>query len=110
MCQTAAEALRHGGLDPFNLALRNTGVFIGHAQGSNLAGDFTYGTCIEEAAQFLREVPGFDQLPPADQESIIGDLVETVALGDLSYDLDAYVTRIERTPSTTRRYFEELTP
>ena len=49
MCQTASEALRHGGLDPFNLPLRNTGVFIGHAQGSNLAGDFTYGTCIEEA-------------------------------------------------------------
>ena len=52
MCQTAAEACRHAGLDPFNLPLRNAGVYIGHAQGSNLAGEFTFGTCIEEAAQF----------------------------------------------------------
>ena len=68
MCQTAATACRHAGLDPFQLPLRNTGVFIGHAQGSDLAGEYTLGTSIEEAAQFLREVPGFQELPPAAQE------------------------------------------
>ena len=78
MCQTAAEACRHAGLDPFNLPLRNAGVYIGHAQGSNLAGEFTFGTCIEEAAQFLREVPGFQQLPPADQEALVEELIATV--------------------------------
>src|SRR5690606_4694793 len=47
MCQVAAEACRHAGLDPFNLPLRNTGVYIGHAQGSDLSGKMVYGTCIE---------------------------------------------------------------
>src|SRR5262245_33056396 len=37
MCDVAASALRHAGYDPFNLSLRNTGVYIGHAQGSSLA-------------------------------------------------------------------------
>ncbi len=78
MCQAAAAACRHAGLDPFNMPLRNTGVYIGHAQGSNLAGDLIYGTCIQEAAQFLRKVSGFQQLPAADQESIIRELVDTV--------------------------------
>ena len=78
MCETAAAACRHAGMDPFNLAVRNTGVYIGHAQGSDLAGDFTYGTCIEEAAQFLREVPQFQQMPPAEQEAIVRELVESV--------------------------------
>jgi len=78
MCEVTASALRHAGLDPFNLPLRNTGVFIGHAQGSGLAGDYTYATCIEEAAQFLREVDEFRQLPPADQEAVIQELVATV--------------------------------
>ncbi|HEY1601537.1 MAG TPA: beta-ketoacyl synthase N-terminal-like domain-containing protein, partial [Pirellulales bacterium] len=78
MCQTAATACRHAGLDPFQLPLRNTGVFIGHAQGSDLAGEYTMGTCIEEAAQFLREVPGFLELAPAAQEAILRDLITTV--------------------------------
>jgi acyl transferase domain-containing protein/acyl carrier protein/NAD(P)-dependent dehydrogenase (short-subunit alcohol dehydrogenase family) len=78
MCDVTASAFRHAGLDPFNLPLRNTGVFIGHAQGSNLAGDYTYGTCIGEAAQFLREVKGFQQLPPAEQEAVIDELIATI--------------------------------
>ena len=78
MCQTVGEALRHAGFDPFNLALRNTGVYIGHAQGSNLAAEFTYGTCIEDAAQLLGEVPGFQQLSSEQQEAVARELVETV--------------------------------
>jgi acyl transferase domain-containing protein len=78
MCQTAAQACRHAGMDPFNLPLRNTGVYIGHAQGSSLAGDLIYGTCIEEGAQFLREVSGFADLPQAEQDAIIQELVDSV--------------------------------
>ena len=73
MCEVAADACRHAGSDPFNLPLRNAGVFIGHAQGSGLAGDYTYATCVEEAAQFLREVDDFQQPAAADQqEAVIG--------------------------------------
>ncbi len=78
MCDTAAAAFRHARLDPFNLPLRNVGVYIGHAQGSRLGGDLTYGTCIEEAAQFLREVEGFAALPPGQQDEVIRELVDRV--------------------------------
>ncbi len=78
MCDVAASALRHAGIDPFNVPLRNTGVYVGHAQGSTLAGDQTYSSCMQEAAEFLRETPAFRQLPPAEQEALIRELVERV--------------------------------
>ncbi len=81
MCGAAAEACRHAGLDPFNLPDRNTGVYIGHAQGSDLPGDLTFGDCIEEAAEFLREVPEFQQLPAADQDALVRELVAAAREG-----------------------------
>ena len=78
MCDTAAEALRNAGMDPFNLKHRNTGVYIGHAQGSSLSGDYTYYSCIEGAAQFLHDVPEFHTLSPADQQAVIDELVARV--------------------------------
>ena len=38
MCDVAASAMRHAGIDPFNVPLRNTGVYVGHAQGSTPGG------------------------------------------------------------------------
>ncbi len=78
MCGVAAAALRHAGIDPFDVSLRNTGVYIGHAQGSELGCDYTYATCVGEAAEFLREVPDFQQLPAAEQDTIIRTLVSEV--------------------------------
>src|SRR5262249_54476916 len=78
MCDVAASALKHAGRDPFNVPLRNTGVYIGHAQGSTLAGDLTYASCMREAAEFLRDVPAFQQLTAAEQEALIRELVERV--------------------------------
>lgn len=80
MCGVAADALRHAGFDPFAIpdALRNTGVYIGHAQGSELGCDYTYATCVGEAAEFLRDVPDFQQLPAAEQDEIIRGLVADV--------------------------------
>ena len=93
MCETAAKACRHAGLDPFNLPLRNAGVFIGHAQGSSRAGEQTYATCVEEAAQFLREIDTLRNLPQQAQDTVIRELVEGVrrklpsAPGDAVEDL-----------------------
>ena len=78
MCDVAASALSHAGYDPLNLTLRNTGVYIGHAQGSSLAGDHTISSCMAEAAEFLREVPGFARLPADAQEAVIREFVERV--------------------------------
>ena len=105
MCETAAAALRQAGFDPFNLALRNTGVYIGHAQGSNLAADYTYGTCIEEAAQFLREVPEFQQLAKSDQEAIIRDLVDTVRTESPKRTVDSPDVAINMVAGTITKAF-----
>ena len=80
MCEVAAAALRNTMLDPFDLpdALKHTGVYIGHAQGSNLAGDCTYSTCIEEAAEFLRESEAFRELEPKAQDGVIHELIRDV--------------------------------
>ncbi len=78
MCQTAHEALVHGGFDPFHLPTRNVAVYIGHAQGSEKAGDNTYGTGIEEAAQFLREVDEFRSLTAETQQAVIDELIADV--------------------------------
>lgn len=37
-----------------------------------------------------------------------GDYIEEVSLGGLLYEINEHVSRIERTPATTRLYFEEL--
>ncbi len=81
MCEVAAAACRHAGLDPFNLPLRNTGVYIGHAQGSDLSGDLTFGDCIEEAAQLLRDVPDFKPLAASEQDAIVAELVAAAREG-----------------------------
>ncbi|MBX3439062.1 MAG: polyketide synthase, partial [Planctomycetaceae bacterium] len=80
MCGVAADALRHAGLDPFALpdALRNAGVYIGHAQGSEFGCDTTYATCVGEAAEFLREVPELQNLPRAEQDELVRALVSEV--------------------------------
>ena len=78
MCETAAKACRHAGLDPLNLPLRNTGVFIGHVQGSDLLANHVYATCVGEAAQFLREVDELKDLPPEEQDAVVNELVRHV--------------------------------
>ena len=78
MCQTAAEALRHAKMDPFNLPNKNVGVYIGHAQGSELGGDFTYAQYIEEAVVFLQQLESFQSLPETQQRSIVEGLVNRV--------------------------------
>ena len=34
MLEVAGDALRHAGIEPFNIPLRNAGVYIGHGRGS----------------------------------------------------------------------------
>ena len=72
MCGVAATAPQHAGFDPFPLPpqLRNCCVYIGHAQGSTLGGDYTYSTYIEQAAEFLEECSEFRQLPAAERQAV----------------------------------------
>jgi acyl transferase domain-containing protein len=70
MTGVAADALRHGGLNPFHLQPSNTAVFIGHSQGSRHLGELTYSRYLEEAADLLDETAGFQELDPESRTSI----------------------------------------
>lgn len=78
LCEVAAAACRHAGYDPFNLPLRNTGVYIGHSGGSVLAGEMAFGNGIEGVAEYLREDPRFQRFAPDLQDRIIRGIVERV--------------------------------
>ena len=54
LCEVAAEAVRQGGYDPFDMPHRNVGVFIGHTGGSPLVSHYLYSTMVAEGARALR--------------------------------------------------------
>ncbi len=73
MTAVAADALRHGGLDPFNLQLKNSAVFIGHAVGSNQLRDLTYASLLDEALSMLDGVEGLKDLAPQERTALIAE-------------------------------------
>jgi acyl transferase domain-containing protein/acyl carrier protein len=81
MTAVAADALRQGGLDPFRVPLKNTGVFIGHAVGSDVLRNWTYAAHLQEALALLEEVPGFKDLPPRQQETFFKECRERLLNG-----------------------------
>jgi acyl transferase domain-containing protein len=78
MCGVAADALRQGGLDPFNLPIRNAGVFIGHAQGSSFLGELTYRVYLEEAIALLDEIEGLSQMPAPQRQAMQAQLIDSL--------------------------------
>jgi acyl transferase domain-containing protein len=79
LCEVAAEACRHGGLDPFALpSSLDVGVYIGHTPPSSLSGEAVYARLIEQTAQYLREIPNFDELTGGAQDAIIRQIIDRV--------------------------------
>jgi acyl transferase domain-containing protein/NAD(P)-dependent dehydrogenase (short-subunit alcohol dehydrogenase family) len=78
LCEVAAEACRHAGLNPFDLPQRNTGVYIGHTPPSALAGKVIYARQIEHTAQWLRQIPEFAELAESHAADVIREIVEQV--------------------------------
>ncbi|TWT34283.1 type I polyketide synthase [Blastopirellula retiformator] len=76
MTETAAEAFRHAGYDPFNLKDRNCSVFIGHAQGSSRLGELTFQAYLDEAVALLEATPEFQDLPPAQRQEVEQQLLQ----------------------------------
>ena len=78
LAETAAAAFRHANLDPASPPNCRTGVYIGHTPPSALSGRVIYARLIEMTAQYLREVPGFNELPPAERDAVIQEIVTSV--------------------------------
>ncbi len=78
LCEVAAQACRHAGLDPFDLPLRNTGVYVGHTAASPLAAQVAYRSNVVEMAHLLREVEPIGSLPAGEREELIRDVIAAV--------------------------------
>jgi acyl transferase domain-containing protein/NAD(P)-dependent dehydrogenase (short-subunit alcohol dehydrogenase family) len=78
ICQVAAQACRHAGLNPFDLPLRNVGVYVGHNLGGPMTPDIVYGTLVETAAQYLREVDPFREATGSQADALIQEIVRRV--------------------------------
>lgn len=78
ICQVAAEACRHAGMNPFDLPVRNVGVYIGHTLSGELAGDLVYSACVGQAAQLLRRIEGFETLVGGKADEVIREVVEAI--------------------------------
>ncbi len=78
LCEVAASACHHGGLNPTALPSANTGVYIGHAAASGLAADIMYATYIAETAKYLREAVGFEGLAQGLGDQVIQEMIEGV--------------------------------
>ena len=78
ICQVAAEACRHAGMNPFDLPLRNVGVYVGHNLGGPVAGELIYGVMVEETAQYLREIDEFGRMCGDQTDAVIAEVIARV--------------------------------
>ncbi|HEV3024307.1 MAG TPA: polyketide synthase, partial [Pirellulales bacterium] len=78
LCEVAASACRHAKLDPFDLPLRNTGVYVGHTAASPLASQVAYAASAAQMAQFVGQVDAIRSLPTAERNELIQEIVAAV--------------------------------
>lgn len=78
LCQTVTAACRHANLDPFNLPLRRTGVYIGNRRGGNFSSDLAYAVLAEHAAYYLTKLDSFLDFPAEERNAILADVVHRI--------------------------------
>ncbi len=78
ICQVAAAACRHAHLNPFDLPLRNVGVYVGHNLGGPVAGEMNYAVRVGESARYLLELPSFREAVGGDAEGFVQNLVDRI--------------------------------
>ncbi len=78
LCEVAAKACRHAGLDPRHMPHENTGVYVGSASLSGFLGEYTLAAYIGQTAKYLRDTVGFDQLADGLGDEVIRETIETI--------------------------------
>jgi len=76
MLEVAGDALRHAGIDPFNVRRRNTGVYVGNARGSPRGADVVCAVHAREIVSLLSETSAFHQLEPSLQQRVLAETLE----------------------------------
>ena len=78
LCKVAEELFRNADISVSSLKEKNIGVFLGHAAGSGLSGEYAYGLHIPQVADYLREIDEIKKLTQPQQERIIQTLTDTI--------------------------------
>ena len=92
MCETAADACRNAGLDPFDLPTRRVGVYVGNNQSGDLGSQLAYSVMVEEAANFLLDVPEFRDFTGAKAKKIVEETTRAVRRELPRYGTGGYPT------------------
>ena len=80
-CEVVADACRHAGYDPSNLATRRAGVYVGHSGGSPIGGELNYAALSGQYLDYLRDVPGFAGLSKDIQDAILSEVATQLRSG-----------------------------
>jgi acyl transferase domain-containing protein/acyl carrier protein len=78
MVQVVAETIRHGGIDPESLRGSRAGVFIGHARGSRVAGEYADAIHVEDTVRLLETLPAFTSLPEAQRRQLADEVIRRI--------------------------------
>ncbi len=105
MTGVAADALRHAGLDPFNLATKNTAVFIGNGGSGARLRDSSYQAHLDEAVRMLEEADGFGDLAPEFRAKIISDCIASIHRPTMKVGVDARMLHCNMMAGTVSKAF-----
>jgi acyl transferase domain-containing protein len=75
LCEVAAEAFHHAGIDPLAVPQQRAGVYVGHTRGTGVSGDLMYGAMLDDTAAWLGEVEGFADAAGGDADGTIAGVV-----------------------------------
>ena len=78
ICEVASDALRDAGYDPFDLATREAGVYLGHTGGTNKPGDIVYAIHIEQALRYLHDLESIGHLTAEERQAIADRITSEV--------------------------------
>ncbi len=106
MTGVAAEALRHAGMDPFNLRSKNTAVFIGNGGSSARLRDSNYQAHLVEAIGMLEQADGFDELPAEARLAVIRDCIARIQQPSLPMGVDARLLHCNMIAGTISKAFD----
>jgi len=71
LCEVAAAAFAHAGIDPLAVPDRRAGVYVGHTRGTGMSGDLMYAAMLADTAAWLEEVEGFEAAAGPDPRRVI---------------------------------------
>lgn len=77
----AAEACAHAGIDPWDVPIRNTGVFVAHDQGDDTRGCWMCGLMATAAAELPASLPEMSSLSDEGRRAVATEFERAIRMG-----------------------------